>query len=148
MKGGALQTMYIIVTVVGLYCVALLGLFLFFDWHDFNIPEENKPEHRLNGAFFAPLVIWLAYGCIAIVVELKQRQTWTVRRVSCLLCFLCCLLCFLCADLLFLSSLLFCLCWSSPNCSLSLLKFPFSLLLWLPQKMIVMRISSSFSACR
>ena len=80
--------MYIIVTVVGLYCVALLGLFLFFDWHDFNVPEENKPEHRLNGAFFAPLVIWLAYGCIAIVVELKQRQTWTVRRVTSAVLFL------------------------------------------------------------
>lgn len=82
MAGLGLSVMMVFLTCVGLYGVAMLNTFIYFEWEAFNIPKEFQIHNRLNTGILQQLSIWCAYGFIAVWFELKQRSKFTIRRVG------------------------------------------------------------------
>jgi len=77
-----LQMMLVLMTLVGLYFTVLILVFLYFEWEQFNKPEDFRTYNRVNGGLLCPMAIWFGYAFIAVYFEMHQRNKYMLRRVG------------------------------------------------------------------
>ena len=82
MAGVGLHVMLFLMTLVGLYGIVLLNIFLYMEWEEMDYPKHYKVHNRLGGGFFVNLSIWWGYAITAVWFELRQRSKFTIRRVG------------------------------------------------------------------